>query len=691
MTDGLVKRVMAVILTVAMSVATFASLSGTQQVSADQPAKKFYLSEAKKLAVSKSKEYKKIKVDILTKQAKYADAVARIKAKKKRLSTFTWSPLLSFHFPEDPSFTEEFEFNFKPVSIQYEISDLRHKLSDQIYVIYEDITNLYISTYTLQEKIKFNSELLEEKKKTLEKNKIRLLKGLASQNDIDSIEKSIKKLEDTISTDMTSLENNKDKIKDKTGVDVRSGYTFVNPYIDMDIARESLTEITDYTVANSQTMFEARTNTTSALRTLDLYYSLMVSAYGGKMSAVSAYVQQAKRGQEIDGEVLKTKFDRLLVEIDKKWDGKKRILFVKIPRVRWKGETDGSRYIEDEPFALYNAILDYQSSRQDLENTEKDVRNEVKDAFENLKALEKAYKSLADSLKEESTELKRALAQNQLGELTFEEYTQQQEQYEQNQLDTEAALDSYTQSLISFDRLTCGAISLILTGAGVSPETTVGGDSYLIPEEVEGLMYYIKYQVESNIFDMGLYIPDNFEIEFDKFELWVDTKKVAQSDAELTIKHMGMILDGSENVFLRFYNGDNVICDCEIDPSEYSGPLTLIAGYHLKPMEEIDTVLGTYTIRDNPVTGMQVFRFEPSKTFSDIKYFRLTNSAGNALVDSEPVAVTDEKEYVVRLTGAEEALRVEALNDNYEVVAIGTLDPDMMQIIKLTNDEGGTQ
>lgn len=651
--------------------------------------KKFYLSEAKKLAVSKSKEYKKIKVDILTKQANYADAVMRIKVKKKRLSTFTWSPLLSFHFPEDPGFTDEYEFNFKPISIQGEITNLRHKLSDQLYAIYEEITNLYVSAYTLQEKIAFNQELLESKKETLEKNKYRLLKGLASQNDIDSIEKSIKKLEDTISTDMTSLENKKDKLKDKTGVDVRTGFEFVNPYIDTEIAREDLTKIQDYTIEHSQAMFEARSNTKLSETTLDLYYSLMRSAYGNKMNRVSVYYQMAKRGQEVDGEALKTQFDQLLVDIDQKWSGKKRIVFVRIPRVRWQGETDGSRYVEDEPYALYNAILDYQSVRIDQTNTEKDIREQVKDSFENLKSLEKAYRNLLDTLETEKADLKRALIQNQLGELPFEEYTTQQEQYEADQIEAMTALDDYTQAITSLDRLSCGALSLIIGGAGINAETTVGGDSYLIPEEKEGIMYYIKVAPESNVFDLGLYVPDELEVEFDKFELWIDQMKVGDASPDSTIRHLGLTLDGSERVFLRFYNGEEFVCDYDIDPSVYSGPVTLITGYHLKPMEEINPTLGTYMISESAVTGLQTFKFEPDANYPDVASYKLTDLNGTPLVDSTPVPVEEERQYIALLTGSEDILEVQLFDKDDNLLETGVLDSDTMTVIKKGSSEGG--
>jgi len=649
--------------------------------------KSLYLSEAKKLAVSKSKEYKSIKVKIITKKANYTDAIARINAKKKKLSTFSWTPLLSFNFPTDPGFTEEFDFIFKPISIQAELTDLKHKLNDQLYSIYEKVTNLYVTLYTLQEKIAFNRKLLEEKKKTLERNENRLLIGLANKSDVDSIKKSIEKLEGQIATDETTFMNKKGNLKDMIGLDVRSGYKFLNPYKTAKIERASLNAITDYTLERSQALFEANSTAQLARVTLDQYYEQMVKKYGGYMNSVSSFVQMAKDGREIDGEALKISFDSLIEKIDEKWNGVIRILFIKIPKLWFKGATAGSRYIEDEPYALYNAILDYEGARLDRDGVIKDVKSEVKEAFENVKSLEKTYRNGNKALSEQAKELEQALIRNRMGQLTFDEYTQLQEDYEAAQITVAADLDSYTQALTSLDRLTCGAITTLLSGGGIDAEETVGGDSYLVAEEAKGVNYYIKVLHESNVFVMGLNIPDDFEVELSKYELWVDNTKIDSKPVEETIKHLGLVLDGSETVFLRFFDaGEKMLCDCTIDPTQYSGSVDIITGYSVEESGDNDKQLGTYSIEKNTTTGTVTFTFNVNEKLEGAQAYRITTQNGDVLTGTEK-KVGEGMIYLGILQGSESKLNVVVLDKDGKELAKGIPDPETMTVVRI--DEGG--
>ena len=643
------------------------------------PPKNLYLSEVKKLALSKSKSYKKIKTKIKTKQAKYTDAVKRIAAKKKKLATFSWTPLLSFKFPTDPSFTEEFDFYFKPISIQAEITNLKHQLNDEIYAVYEKATNLYVEIYTLQEKINFNKKQLESTKNTLVKNEARLALGLALESDVKAIKKSITKLEKTITTNERKFTNQKEKLKKMIGIEIRSRYIFLNPYKEAVIERANLEDLTKHTLANSQAVFEAMSNTSLARFTLDEYDTLMRNRYGSKMDMVNSYVVMARNGEEVDGGELLDKFNELLKEIDKKWDGKLKILFIKIPKLWFKGPTAGSRYIEDEPYALYNAILDYQEARLAEESTRDEVATEVKDSFENLKTLETTYRDGKENLEAQKKELEQALIKNQMGLMEFSEYTDLQKEYEDAELDLAGNLDAYTQALMSFDRLTCGGITKLLTDGSFDAEDTVGGESYLVAEIVEGMSYYIKVQHESNIFELGLFVPDDYEVEVTDYELWIDNVKIVKQPVDKNIRHLGFNLDGSERVFLRFYKDEDMICDVDIDPSQYSGAIDLIEGYVVKKKEEEIIKLGEYSIKADDSTGTVSFTFTADKELSDAATFKLLNAQGVVLGDMQ-TDVGQPMVYLSLLQGSVGDITVAVFDAEGKQIGSGTPDPETMTV-----------
>ena len=643
------------------------------------PPKNLYLSEVKKLALSKSKSYKKIKTKIKTKQAKYTDAVARIAAKKKKLATFSWTPLMSFKFPTDPSFTEEFDFYFKPISIQAEITNLKHQLNDEIYAVYEKATNLYVDIYTLQEKIKFNKNQLENNKQTLEKNEARLALGLALESDVKAIQKSIKKIEKQITTNERTFTNKKEKLKKMIGIEVRSRYIFVNPYKEAVIERASLQDLTDHTLANSQAVFEAQSNTSLARFTLDEYDTLMRDRYGDKMDMVNSYVVMARNGEEVDGGELLDKFKELIKEIDKKWDGNIKILFIKIPKLWFKGSTAGSRYIEDEPYALYNAILDYQEARIAEESTRDEVATQVKDAFENVKTLETTYRDGKENLAEKEKELEQALIKNQMGLMEFSEYTDLQKEYEDAELELAGNLDAYTQALMSLDRLTCGGITKLLTDGGFDGADTVGGESYLIAEIVEGMSYYIKVQHESNVFELGLFVPDDYDVEVTDYELWIDNVKIDKQPVDKNIRHLGFNLDGSERVFLRFYKDEDMICDVDIDPSQYSGAIDLIAGYVVKKKEDEIITLGEYTLREAGTSGTVEFTFTADKELSDVATYKIMTADGAILGEMQ----TDNGQpmtYLSLLKDSIEELTVVVFDTEGKQLASGAPDPETMTV-----------
>ena len=180
------------------------------------------LSQAVALATGVSREYKTTRSKIFLKQAEYEEAVKSIALKKKNMATFRWTPLLSFKFPEKADLADEYEFTYKPLQIQSEISSLNHKLSDIKYSVREEVSNLYVDIYTYQEIIAYKRKQLSVLEEDLKKNKARLAVGEALKEDVDLIESSIEGLNSEIALKERELENSKKELSDLISIDVRS-------------------------------------------------------------------------------------------------------------------------------------------------------------------------------------------------------------------------------------------------------------------------------------------------------------------------------------------------------------------------------------------------------------------------------------------------------------------------------------
>ena len=129
--------------------------------------------------------------------------------------------------------------------------------------------------------------------------------------------------------------------------------------------------------------------TSNGLLQLNTNYQLMKNQYGSKMRVIDSFINQAKRGEKLDAAAFKLKYGELLTDVDNPWTGKKRILFIRIPKEWFKGAIDGIRYVEDEPYTLYESAVEYQGLYADEQAMKKELTNSVKDYYANCIVLYK--------------------------------------------------------------------------------------------------------------------------------------------------------------------------------------------------------------------------------------------------------------------------------------------------------------
>ena len=602
------------------------------------------LSQSKKLALAGSDTYQQIKNKITLKEVSYKQAVKSIQLKIKNKTTFRWSPLLSFQFPEKLNFEDESSMVYKPAQIQTEIGQLKHDLQDEIFVVYEKTEQAFLKCYSYQEKVAFEEKQLEKLEKSLKKNEGRLILGLATKSDVENIEKSLKTAEEKLIQDKKSFETEKEKLGKLIGLDVSTGYVFGNPFVTAEIPRTMLESLILHTLENDQSYYEAKMQTQLSLLQLTKNYSLLKEQYGSDMGLISSYVQQVKNGQKIDSSAFKLSYDQFLEKIDKPWNGKWKILFIKIPKEWLKGQIDGVRYIEDEPYTLYENALEYQDLYAEQESLKKELEAQVKDSFESVVTAHNSYLKLEEQCKESKTKLKQEQILNSMGELSLEEYTDSQNQFESQQIEKLEALELYSSLLFSLDRLTCGGISEYLNTTSSALDAADGGSSYLVDEEeTEGAKYYIQSVLEDNMFEFGIYIPEDFEIDISHYELWVDNYVVGgKQEVSKTLKHLTLSLTGDERVFIRFYDGDEFVDDCDINPSAYQGDLVIDTYIVKKAEDDNRRVIGDYEVKKKETSGFMEIILKTDKA-ENIYYYVIQNQEGNYLISQEKKKKIEDK------------------------------------------------
>lgn len=537
------------------------------------------LEQAQALALANSKSYKKIQTKISLQKVKYADAVKSIALKQKNMKTFRWSPLLSFKFPEWPDLADSYEWQYKPVQIQCQLTTLWHELTDMKYEITEKVSNLYVQAYISQEKTAFAMRRKETLEQTLERNRVLLQTGEALQTDIDKMEQTVKKLESDLSLRQRELANAKKKLTDLVSLDVTYGYRLENPMVTSGIERSALQSLREYTLENDQGYYEAKMNTRLGLISLELNEDLMNSHYGSKMNLIRTYINQAKQGQEMDGDAFKAAYDSFLETIEKPWSGSKKILFIKIPKEWFKGSLDGARYIEDDPYVLYTAAVEYADLKNEEESIKAELETNISDSFEAAVTAQNAYQSLKEDTDRQKKAVEKAELLNRLGDLSNEELSAEQESYEALQMDTLDALAASSELIYSFDRLTCGGITKYREGELTGSEAAFGGDSFLTEEPDGEAAYYIRTKAEDNLFLFGIIIPDDYGLDVTGFELWVNGTRIGErTAADSELKHLTLTLDGIDQAVVRLYSGDDLLAECGVDPLVSSGKLDITGG-----------------------------------------------------------------------------------------------------------------
>jgi uncharacterized protein YlaI len=643
--------------------------------------KKLTLSQAQKLAIANSTTYSNILNKIDIQEIKYATAVKSIKMKKKNMSTFRWTPLLSFKFPEKPTLADEYEWQYKPLQITCTITELKHQLNDDKLSTKEKVSNIYVETYICQEKIKFYDESLEEAKTTLKKNQAKLALGEATQSDIDKMEKSISSLTTALSLQMRTFEAKKSSLSSLINLNVTSGYEFENPFVSADIPRSILDNLVDYTLENDQSYYETKLETSLSLTSLNMMESLMRNQYGSKMNIITPYIKQALNGDKINSTAFKQTYNQMLEDIDSPWNGTKRILFVKIKKEWFKGAVDGSRYVEDDPYALYTAALEYADAVREQAAAKEELTNQVKDDFETLKTAQIAYSDAVGLCSDLETDVKKATELNRLGNLTYDELSDIQDEYEQQELSTLELLAEYSKLLYSYDRLTCGGITAYLEGTDINMKAATGGNSYLADDANGEAYYYIEYAVEDNIFRLGISIPDDYSIDISDFELYVDGNLIGtKTEISKVLEHLALDLDMAEDVSIYLYDGEELVGVCKIDSSVYQDTLDIVGGYTIVHESGVKTV-ANYSYELDTSTNMVSFSVTPKATEKNIAYYKLVNSDGVSVSGDKLVSVNDTFTYLSLLVGDFSQLKIELYDLGQNLLYTGDFETGTASVV----------
>lgn len=562
------------------------------------------LEQARYMALGVSSDIRKQNNQIILKRMKYVESVEGIRAKIKNLRSFRWTPLLNFKFPQALDLTNEYDLNIKPLTLQAEIDTLVHNLEDTRYETIHKVNQAYYDVYLLQESSAFTQERLDSAEGQLQRNRAGLAAGKATQTDVDRAQKNVETLTRELANQLREFENAKARLSELIGVDVTVGYRFENSFRMTAIPREKLEELVQYTLDHDQGFYEAKTEASVALMNLESYEELMRNQYDKKMSYIETYIDMAKQGMDVDYGTFQLKYREMLKALDKPWEGSIRILFYRFTKEWMKGEISGTRYIEDEIYAVYTASMEYGNARKNRDAMEKSLRRQVLDSYESVVAGWSSYETLQSLASQGRETLDRVLALNRLGKATYEETADAQTSWQDAQQDALEALKDYNDLLSEFERLTCGGVTKYLQGAGMDLNAGEAGDAYAVLDPINEPYYYIYTSVADMTFYFGVSIPDGFRPAIDSFEVWRGGTLIGgRTPVGQELHHLTLDYQDDRTLLVRLYNGGAYVDECEVDAAI---PRDVLDIQGETPEEETARVVGTYSVTETMQGGVSI-------------------------------------------------------------------------------------
>lgn len=669
------KRVLAQALVLSLSVSALMTAKPMQVQAAD---KKITMKAARSLSLQNSKDYESAEDQVLAKQSAYESSVKAIGVKQENLSTFRWSPLISFKFPTDPSFAEASEFQYKPLSLAYDIRVAQHQMQDKVFEIDEKVNTLYCEIVVLQETLAFNNRRSEAISGGIAKNEAKLRIGEATKADVDKLNKKKESTDKKIASDRSKLEADLKKLSDMMGLDVTTGYTFEKPFVEATLTRSMLPGLTQYTLDRDETYYEACVKVTTTKAELTTNSGLVKNKFGGDYNIIGSYVNSALNGIEINKKAFKAAYKEFIKKIDSYWEGEYKILFFSFPKLWFKGEKAGSRYIEDDPNALETNVLDHVAACTEKEAAKKTLEQSITDSFNNYISVRNSYKQYLKDVDEAEKNLARSAMLNRAGQMSFEEYDSEMDSFEELQNSMLDAMKLYTTTLYSFDRLTCGGVSALLSGTDADMQSALVGESYTEKETADGAYYTLKRIVQNQEFELSVVVPEETGVTVTDYELWVDGILVGdRTPLDNKLRHLALTVSGVEQVKIRLYNEEEFIDDCVIDPSQESGKLTITTGYAIKKIEPDQ--IGTYELNIKD-TGIIEITFKMDN--ADIKKYKVFSPEGKELGYKEAIDIDKTFKHISAIQQSIEELKLEFYDESEGLLYKGRFDVTNGQILK---------
>lgn len=562
-----------------------------------QAAQAFTIEQARTLAQENSEGLQDVKIDRIKKQIELKQAQDGIKDIRKKESTIRFSLLFNIEFPPSHGMPKEIELIMKVPEIQNEITILQEQEGYETLKSQTEAENAFYDVIQEQYNQNYLKERIQDSKTVLQKITKEYQIGNGKKEDVDYVQNALQNFENEYQKSILNMDTKTKKLSTLTGINVQTGHTFTEYFPQVNIDRTQLEQMTRFAKENDFEVFKKTQQRKLAETDTSEILNIYKSKYSKYIGDIESYIK-AHENTKIDYDEFIQKYNYTLTQIDSPWDGAYviNLLFfkIRIPKEWFKGEYSGTRYMEDQKYALFVSLTERDKARKAEQSAISSLENTIYISYNNLKQMESAYKNAQENLQLSEKNYNEQKKQNQLGLVAFSTLESSRMDYFTKQ---KALFDmemEYAKALSNFNLTTSGYINHLLKGGTFESKSLEAGDTFL-----ESPQWYVKNDLTSYTFAFGVTIPGEYGV--DSYQLYYDSMPVGDKlSLDKQLIHMPLTYSDSSLLEVYFFENDILKYIASFDGSQYGGELELKKADGL--LAEVSKVqsesnnLGTWTV-----------------------------------------------------------------------------------------------
>lgn len=583
------------------------------------------IEQAVSLAIENSFSIQEAKIDKIKKEIELKQAHEALKDARKKENTIKFSLLFNIQFPEKNDMPTEIGLIMKIPTVENELVVLEEQILYETLKVASEAESAFYDVMGEVDGLSKTEQQLISAKESLEVTSNLWKRGKAPEADVTYLESQIRDLETAKQKHLVNLDMKQKKLGSIIGREVRYGYNFTPYFPELTLERPDLDSMTAYALLNNFDLFKTIQTRKIAETEAENILQIYKSRYGAYINDIESYIR-SHEGKTIDYDYFISQYNHTLTAIDSPWTGSFviNLIFFKIyiPKEWFKGELSGIRYMDDQKYALFVALVERDKARNAEINAIASLEDEIYQQYSTLKQMESSMETAVEALDVSKKDYDNKLIDNKRQLVTFTTLESAKSAYYESQSNLYEMKLDYANTLSSLNLKTGGYINVRLLGGDFTSSDLESGTSFMGTPT-----WKINQTITEYSFQFSVDIPDEFNVS--KYELIYNGELVgSRLDLDEKITHLPLTYADSTLFQVNFYNDDVMKYKAIFDGGQFDGELLM------EVVQEDETYDSSSDLKIWSISSVDEFRSDFSVNVKGVNYDSFKVYAGETLLGS---------------------------------------------------------